>query len=193
MKGTIGMKFHYGGKYTDESQLVRKPDHEGSVMFKEPENLSKMAVKMNIIALIVAVVFLVIACVRGNDFHISLLGTILMLASMVPHEFLHAICFNEDITMYTNLSKFMLFVYGTEDMSKGRFIFMCLLPNIVFGLIPFVLFMIFPQYNALGTLGALALSAGGGDYVNVYHALAEVPNDAKVYCNGIHTYWYKEQ
>ena len=189
----LGMKFHYGGKYTDESQLVRKPDPEGSVMFKEPDSLNKMAILMNLLALLVFLVFFFLATLISSTFKFSMLGVILMLLSMVPHEFLHAICFKEDITMYTNLSKFMLFVYGTEDMSKGRFIFMSLLPNIVFGLIPFLLFIIFPEYNTLGPFGALAISAGGGDYFNVAHALIEVPNGAKVYCNGIHTYWYKEQ
>ncbi|MCR5121481.1 MAG: DUF3267 domain-containing protein [Ruminococcus sp.] len=186
------MKFHYGGKYTDESQLIRKPDPENSVMFKEPESMNKMAIKMNILALIVFFFFMVLLFVRGTAYKMTFLGTVLFFLSMVPHEFLHAICFKEDVTMYTNLSKFMLFVYGTEDMSKTRFILMSLCPNIVFGLIPFVIFMIFPTLNTLGTLGAMALSAGAGDYLNVIHALTEVPNGAKVYCNGIHTYWYKQ-
>ena len=87
----------------------------------------------------------------------------------------------------------MLFVYGTEDFSKTRFILMSLCPNIIFGMIPLILYFLFPQYASLGTLGALAFSAGAGDYVNVFHALTEVPNGAKVYCNGIHTYWYKTE
>ena len=37
----------------------------------------------------------------------------------------------------------MLFVVGTETMSKGRFIFMSMLPNLIFGIVPYVIGMIF--------------------------------------------------
>ena len=187
------MRFHYGGKHSDDSQLVRKPDPDGSVMFKEPDDLKKMAVRMNIISLVILVVLLAAINITNEDFKVSFPGMFLFILSMVPHEFLHGLCFKEDVTMYTNLSKFMLFVYGTEDFSKTRFILMSLCPNIIFGMIPLILYFLFPQYASLGTLGALAFSAGAGDYVNVFHALTEVPNGAKVYCNGIHTYWYKTE
>lgn len=48
-----------------------------------------------------------------------------------PHELLHALCFKKDVYLYTNLKQGMLFVIGTETMSKGRFIFMSMLPNII--------------------------------------------------------------
>jgi hypothetical protein len=186
------MRFHYGGKYTDESQLVRKPDPEGSVMFKEPEDMNKMSLRMNALALGIAAVLLLVFFLINRNFHISFLGTIILLLHIVPHEILHALCFKEDVTIYTNLSRFLLFVYGTEDMSKTRFILMSLCPNIVFGFIPMILYFIFPDSNTLGTVAAFCLSSGAGDYLNVFHALTEVPNGAKIYMNGIHTYWYKE-
>ena len=186
------MKMKYGGKYTGEEQLVRKPDPEGSVMFREPENMKKFAVVMNLIAVAVAVAAFVACYLRNNSFRLSYVGAILMLLSMVPHEFLHAIWFRGEVTMYTNLSKFMLFVYGTEDMSKARFILLSLCPNIIFGLIPFIVYMIYPASAALGTFAAFSLSAGGGDYLNVFNAATQVPRGATVYNNGMHTYWYKQ-
>ena len=76
--------------------------------------------------------------------NIKTLGPILALLTLVPHEFMHAICFKKDVYLFSNLSKGMLFVTGTETMSKGRAIFMNLLPNIVFAFILFIIFLIGP-------------------------------------------------
>ena len=84
----------------------------------------------------------------------------------------------------------MLFVVGTEDMTRNRFVFMSLLPNVVFGLVPYVIFLIWPQLDFLGTLGALALSMGVGDYYNVYNAITQMPEGALTYINGFNSYWY---
>lgn len=48
-----------------------------------------------------------------------------------------------------NLSQGLVFVVGTEDMSKFRFIWMCLCPNIFLGLIPYIIFLIFPKYACI--------------------------------------------
>lgn len=185
------MKFHYAGKFNgDENSLPQREYPTGYVQFKEAENMKKFAIIMNILALVITAVLLFIVGYISNE-RISLLGIYLSLASLVPHEFLHALCFKSDVYMYHNLKQGMLFVAGTEDMSKVRFIMMGLCPNIVFGFIPFILFLIFPNLTALGSLGALAVGAGAGDYYNVFNALTQVPKGAKIYMSGIHTYWYK--
>lgn len=184
------MKFHYAGTYNgDENSLPQREHPAGYVQFKEPDNMKKFAVIMNTISIIITVVFVLAVYFISKD--MSLLGIFFALVSSVPHEFLHALCFKNDIFMYQNLKQGMLFVIGTEDMSKLRFIFMSLLPNIVFGFIPFILFLIFPNLVILGTLGALAIGMGAGDYVNVFNCIIQVPNGAKVYNSGMHTYWYK--
>ena len=47
-------------------------------------------------------------------------GSIISMVSLLPHEFLHAVCFKEDVYLYHDLSKLLLFVHGTESMSKAR-------------------------------------------------------------------------
>ena len=88
------------------------------------------------------------------------------------------------------LKQGMLFVIGPEDMSKGRFIFMSLLPNIVFGFIPFALFLICPELRLLGTFGMLSIASGAGDYLNVFNALTQMPKDSLTYLSEFHSYWY---
>ena len=92
--------------------------------------------------------------------------------------------------MYEYLSKGMLFVVGSERMSKARFVFMSMLPNLVFGFVPFLLFLINPSWTLLGTLGAFAIPMGAGDYYNVFNALTQMPKGAKTYMKGFHSYWY---
>ena len=69
---------------------------------------------------------------------------------------------------------------------------MSLLPNIVFGLIPFVIFFINKDMCLMGVFGALSLSMGFGDYINVFNALTQMPKGSKTYLNGFRSYWYKE-
>ena len=83
-----------------------------------------------------------------------------------------------------------MFVVGTENMSKTRFVLMSLCPNIIFGFVPFVLFLIFPSWTFLGTLGALAIGMGAGDYYNVFNCLTQVPKGGKVYMYGMNSYWF---
>ena len=74
------------------------------------------------------------------------LGILFPFAILFPHEILHAICFKEDVYLYTNWKQGMLFVVGSETMSKGSFILMSMLPNVVFGILPYIVGMIYPQF-----------------------------------------------
>jgi hypothetical protein len=53
---------------------------------------------------------------------------------------LHGICYKNKVYLYTNLKQLMLFVVWEDHLTKYKFIFMCLLPNIIFGFIPYILF-----------------------------------------------------
>lgn len=183
--------FHYKGKYDgNESSLPQREHPEGYVPFKEAENMKQLSIMMNIAALVIAVALLAVVGFVSGKQPFDAWGTIAFLASMVPHEFLHGICFAGDVYMYQNIAQGMLFVVSPDDISKWRFVFMSMLPNLVFGFIPFIIFLFNPSWVFLGTLGALAISAGAGDYYNVFNAITQVPNGAMTYLSGMHSYWY---
>jgi len=115
----------------------------------------------------------------GRFLGFNLIGAILSILTLFPHEFLHAIYFKEDVDMY--LADGGAFVCGTEIMSKFRFVFMSLLPNIILGFIPFIVFLIFPNQTIFGTLGVIAISMGVGDYYNVFNALTQMPKGARCF------------
>lgn len=185
------MKFHYKGKFSGDPDDLPYLEHEpGAVPFDEPQDPKKLGLIANGIALVIAIAALVILFLRGGLTAFNPIGCILMLLTLFPHELLHAVCFRDDVYMYTNLKHGMLFVVGPERMSKCRFVFMSLLPNIVFGFIPFAIYLIWPEHTILGTMGALSISAGAGDFLNVFNALTQMPKGAKTYLHKFNSFWY---
>ncbi len=190
------MKLHYKGKYDLNPDNLPHGEHkDGAVKFKEAEDSKKLAIIANSISVIILILLLVPAYFRAKEYILTdsfqlFLGCLCSLLILFPHELLHAICFKKDVYLYTNLSQGMLFVIGPEDMSKWRFIFMSLLPNIVFGFIPYIIGIIFPQYLFLLLFGSLSISSGAGDYYNVFNALTQMPKGARTYMYKFNSYWY---
>ena len=190
------MKLHYKGKYDLNPESLPHGEHKpGAVKFKEAESSKQMAIIGNILAVVLMIVFAIPAVWRARPYIADSiwqmpLGCFASLVTLFPHEFLHAICFKEDVYLYTNMKQGMLFVVGPETMSKGRFIFMSLLPNLVFGFLPYCIGMIFPQMGFFLALGCLSIGMGAGDYYNVFNALWQMPKGAKTYLYQFNSYWY---
>ena len=190
------MKLHYKGKYDLNPESLPHGEHKpGAVKFKEAESSKQMAIIGNVLAVVLMIVFAIPAVWRARPYIADSiwqmpLGCFASLVTLFPHEFLHAICFKEDVYLYTNMKQGMLFVVGPETMSKGRFIFMSLLPNLVFGFLPYCIGMIFPQMVFFLMLGCMAIGMGAGDYYNVFNALRQMPKGAKTYLYQFNSYWY---
>ena len=187
------MKLHYKGKYDKNPESIpAKPHKPNCVKFKEPEDSKKLGRLVNLIAIPILLIFYIPVLmydIKNIEFH-SILGGVFWLLGLFPHEILHTLCFKEDVYLYTNFRHGMLFVAGPEDMSKSRFIFMSLLPNIVLGFIPYVIFIIHPAWTALGAFAAFNISSGAGDYLNVFNAITQMPKGARTYLHQFNSYWY---
>lgn len=190
------MKLHYKGKYDLNPDNLPHGEHkEGAVKFKEAEDSKKLSIIANVASVFIMLLLAVPAFFRANDYILEgsvqlFIGCLCSMLVLFPHELLHAVCFKKDVYLYTNWSQGMLFVVGPEDMSKARFIFMSLLPNIVFGFLPYILGMIFPKCLFLLSLGVLSAGMGAGDYYNVFNALTQMPKGARTYLYKFNSYWY---
>lgn len=190
------MKLHYKGKYNLNPESLPHGEHmPGAVKFKEVKNTKQLALVANLVGLIILILMTIPAFIRCKGYIESnqwqlLLGCLFSLLMLFPHELLHAVCFKEDAYIYTNLSHGFIFVVGPETMSKGRFIFMSLLPNIVFGFIPYIIGMIFPNLICLVVLGVCATCSGAGDYYNAFNAIVQMPKGARTYLYQFNSYWY---
>lgn len=201
------MKLIYKGKYDNNPDSLPHKEHKpGAVKFKEFENSKQMGIFANALAIVIMAVLALLMAIRVggvNDIvrggfkvifvdHIIAadLGMLTSMLTLFPHEILHGVCFKDEVHLYTNWTQGMLFVVGPEDMSKARFVFMSLLPNLVFGFIPYIIFLIFPNLIFFGALGTLAVGMGAGDYYNVFNALTQMPKGARTYLYKFNSYWY---
>lgn len=190
------MKLHYRGKYNlDPTTLPTCKHQPNAVKFKEVDSTKELADIANgiAIALMILLSIPVYLKYKGSLFDYfdeMMVGAMLPLLTMFPHELLHALCFKEDVYLYTNFKQGLLFVVGCETMSKQRFIFMSLLPNIVFGFIPYMISFLGIQYLTLAVLGVIAIGMGAGDYYNVFNALIQMPKGARTYLYQMNSYWY---
>lgn len=185
-------KFIWEGAFSgDTNDLPNREHPEGAVMFKEPTDMKKFSIIMNVASVFVlALVYVICGLILGTFIiPIDILGVILSLVVLIPHEFFHAIWFKEDAHIYTNFKQGMLFVVGTEDMSKGRFIWLSLFPFLSLALLPIVIGL-YLNNNTLIWLGMLHISSCTGDFYNVFNAITQVPNGANTYLSGFNSYWY---
>jgi len=183
------MRIKYAGRFSGDAETLPHGEHmPGAVKFREAENMKVFALFINIAAIAVVIPLMFFVWRRAGAMGFGV-GAFFSLLAAVPHELLHAVCFRGEVHLYTNLKQGMLFVTGTETMSRGRFIFMSLLPNLVFGFLPFLIFCFVPS-SVLGVFGALGIAAGAGDYYNVFNAATQMPRGARCYMHKLNSYWY---
>ena len=190
------MKLHYKGKYDLNPESLPHGEHmPGAVPFKEAKDSRQLAIIANAASVVIMVLLAVPAWFRCREYLLTspfqmMFGAIASMLILFPHEILHALCFKEDVYLYTNWKQGLLFVVGPETMSKGRFIFMSLFPNLVFGIIPYLLGMLLPNLVFAVVLGILATGMGAGDYYNVFNAATQMPRGSRTYLYQFNSYWY---
>lgn len=191
------MRIIWKGKFDGNEESLPHGEHKpNAVKFKEIDDIKKLGLVLNLLSVPLMIVTYAIVVLRGGfdvmleHFWIYWAGILAAIACLIPHEFIHAMCFRKEAYIYTNLKNGMLFVVAPEDMSKSHFIVMSLMPNLIFGFVPLLLYLIFPQLGFLGILGATAIPMGIGDYYNIINALTQMPRGARTYLHGFHSYWY---
>ncbi len=188
------MHLHYQGKYNLNPDSLPHGEHQsGAQKFKEVDNTKQLSIIANIGCAVLIVLLAIPAVIRCKDYLLGWglpLGCAASMLALFPHEILHALCFKEDVYLYTNWQQGLLFVVGPETMSKGRFIVMSLLPNLVFGIIPYIIGMIFPNLTFFVAFGTLCVGMGFGDYYNVFNAATQMPKGSRTYLYGMNSWWY---
>jgi len=198
------MKLTYRGTYKDPEQLDKGILPENAVKFIEPEDPAELniaAAKFLIPAFMLVVILMVISyLIHGGFFrHSTLMGFliafILSFLTLLPHEYLHAICFGKGakVDMYVIPKQMMVFVYSTQPITKARFIFLSLLPNVLFGWIPMLVWVALPPSQtsySLFIFAAMTISFGAGDYLNTYNAIRQMPKGSMQQLSGFHSYWF---
>lgn len=201
----------YMGKYTEESQLLTGKLPEGAVQFDEPDSISEI-IAMGVKITIPLIIFLIIlAFIRIKIWDVSLeninfiglilsviIAVILHLLFIVVHEILHAFSYSKNFIkeIWFKPDDYAAFVYCSEPVSKMRFIWICMCPNLILGFIPYFLWFIGVfDFNIIVSQIVIVFSifnimSGVGDYLNCYLTLKQVPKNGQVQSHGFHSYWY---
>lgn len=198
------MKLIWKGKFKGFEDLPVGELPENAVRFEEPESAEELAKETRrflipVVIFLLAVIFLrirVIGFFKLRDV-INPLGVILIPFSILPHEFLHAILFpkNSEVEMWYSIKQMVALVTSTAPITKKRFIFLSLFPNIVFGFLPLILWIFIPNNmsftsGTLFTFGFISLTMGVGDFMNVYNTIKQVPKGAMTQISGFNSYWF---
>ncbi len=126
----------------------------------------------------------------------TLTGFLLIFPLFFLHEFIHALCFprGAKVYCYTGLSQGLLFVTSDEKLSKSRFIIISIMPLLILGVLPFLIWVFYPETSyftrTLMTFSPILILVSCGDLMNIYNTIKQVPNNAKVAMSGMNTYWF---
>ena len=160
------MRIRYKGSFDGKvASLPPAQPVEGAVRVEEPGRPRDIVRKANIGAAILFGVLLMLVILRGGLAALHIGGVIVAALAILPRELMRALFYREECWFYLNFQDSMPFVTGSEHMSRTRFLLLTLLPDVLFGLIPLVLFLIFPNLRLLGTMGLIVLPIGMGDYM----------------------------
>lgn len=112
------------------------------------------------------------------------------------HEMLHAVCFPPGSEIFLFYTKLGLGTTCTSPVSRNRFIVVNILPSIILGIIPLLMYLIIPkEYASAATiLFAVAFLHIGGsyaDYINIVHLL-RLPAKSIIQISGEKIYWSRK-
>lgn len=198
------MKFIWKGHYKKPEQLTISDLPPNAVKFKEPETPAKLNLVASLFVIPVVLLLGIAYAVKTSIYHLegldgsfNMTGFLLGLLTILPHEFLHGIAFPKkaEVEIWYSIKNMIAFVFSSYPVSKARFIFISLLPNIIFGFIPLVVWVILPPAYAnaaevLFGFAAFCLFVGVGDYLNVYNTLTQMPKGSMTQLSGFHSYWF---
>lgn len=200
------MRLKYKGRCKDMTKLPIGNLPKNAVKFVEPESKEALE-KAIVVFLIPPLIIIGLALLIGFLLHGRLNITIdfdylwilpvcfgLILVAMIVHEILHAICFGKGSEVDLYLTPSILFVHSLAPVSKRRFIFICMFPNVVLGLFPLMVWVFVPMSVALGTIlfvfGAIMLLSGCGDYLNSFNGYRQMPKGSMQQLSGMNSYWF---
>lgn len=195
----------FKGNYVSDDQLIKRCDiPDGAVEYGIVSSLQR---EFGRGLLILFPIFLVMVAatyfkVKDLNYHLTMgldvvvsfvLIIVLVYLLTFVHEIIHALFYPADVVkeIWKSKEQGAYFVYCEKEISKERFIVMCLAPMFILGIIPFVIWLILPDlipmpYNiAVPIIFWLMTIIAMGDVANVYHVIKEVPRGSKVFNYGL--------
>ncbi|MBR4461877.1 MAG: DUF3267 domain-containing protein [Erysipelotrichaceae bacterium] len=202
----------FKGNYISDDQLIKRCDipnnavEYGIVSSLQKEFGRGLIILMPLFAVMVAATYFKI---KDLDYHLTMgldvaVSFVLVIVSVYlltfVHEIIHALFYPADAVkeIWKSKEQGAYFVYCEKEISRERFIIMCLAPMFILGIIPFAVWLILPDfipmpYNiAVPIVFWLMTIMAMGDVANVYHVIKEVPKGSNVFNHGLLRSFYIE-
>lgn len=215
IKGSDKLMFniHFKGKYTSDEQLIkRKEIPEDAVEFGIVSSLHNEMGRgfLMLLPVFAGMIAASIYKLKSIDYHLTMgidviISFFIVIVSVsiltIVHEVIHALFYpgNSEKEIWKSKEQGAYFVYCENEISKTRFILMCLAPMFILGIIPFVIWFLLPSfipmpYNiAVAIVFWLMTILSMGDVANVYHVLKDVPKNSNVFNYGLLRSFYRKQ
>ncbi len=194
------MKLRFKGIYKKGSHLPKGKLPNNAIKFKEPNNMLQLNILTLGISLIISIAFFIlinlIKPLNKIDFNFTNGGLLLFFISIIPHELIHALCFEKysEVSLYFSPKHFSAFIHSTYPLSKKRFIWMSICPTIFLGIIPFLTCIFVPYiygvHETLLTFSFYSFIGGSGDYINAVNAATQMPKNSKQQMSEFNSYWF---
>ncbi|WP_028519633.1 metalloprotease family protein [Ruminococcus flavefaciens] len=185
------MKIKFMGKYNNDPKSLPKGEMiSGAHRIKKIDNLAVLTLVMTLISCVLGYLFLILLVNTFGRELLSIAGVVaamLAFVFMIPHEYIHAVCFKEESYIYVGNG--LLFAMSPEHMSKKRYLFMLMLPFLLLGALPLVAGLIF-HWSPPAIFGALSIITCTGDLYFAANALVQVPSRGKIYLYDMVNFWY---
>ena len=152
----------------------------------------------------IPILILVIACIFfKRNFIVEytlnikglIIGGLLTIPFLIIHEFLHAICFKKDCIAEIFWSPAGISIIPCKPMSKQRYVITLIVPSIIIGLIPLLIWTFIPFNNITLSTIIFILSIGnlGGtsnDLYNLYQVIKVMPKNSHMITSGTNCYYF---
>lgn len=128
----------------------------------------------------------------------SLVGILIGCVLALPHELIHGLCFpkGSQVKLYQMMRPSRIFVTCAQPMSKARFVFLSLVPAIVLGLIPLLIWFFISPYSfwarTIFSIGFMSIITSGRDYMHIIKVLGEAPPFARIVMSGARIYYISD-
>lgn len=138
---------------------------------------------------------------RGHLVYLAALGMglILSLCCIPIHELLHAIVYPRNaLVFFGYLSESGgLFITSTEKLQRSHYLVMILLPFLVLGLLPLLMYLCIPPYLMFFATAVFCFATFSslfciGDFYQFFEILIKTPRDAIIQNSGNKTWWYRK-
>ncbi|MDO4486569.1 MAG: DUF3267 domain-containing protein [Bacillota bacterium] len=151
-----------------------------------------------IMAMVIPIIIFSIkyAIIKETPLMFSILGIAIGCVLSLPRELLRGMMFpaGSKVELYQMMKPPRMFVSCDKPMSKSRFIFVNLFPNIVLGLIPLLIWLYISPYTYLArtlfSIGFICVITGGRDYMNILKTIGRVPPFSKIQMSGAKIYYF---